>query len=262
MIKSLYSGASGMRAQQLNIDNISNNLANVNTDGYKKMKVEFQDLIYQTIRSAGTKTGQESSTPVELQLGVGVRPVSTSKDFSQGTVTQTGNPLDVAIYGDGFFRITKDDGGEAYTRDGHFKISADGTLVTNDGFIVEPQITIPDDTEAILIGDNGIVSVLLSGETIPQELGQLELAKFINPNGLKNIGQNLFTATEASGDAVTGTPMSVGFGSVKQAYTETSNVDLVQEMVDMITAQRAYDLNSKSIKTADEMLQSANQLKR
>lgn len=262
MIRSLYTGASGMHAQQLNIDTISNNLANVNTDGFKKMKMEFQDLIYQTIRSAGAQTGAETSTPTELQLGVGVRPVSTSKDFSQGVVTQTGNPLDVGVYGDGFFRITKADGTEAYSRDGHFKVSAEGTLVTNDGFTVEPQITIPQDTEALLIGDNGVVSVLLSGETEPQELGQIELAKFINPNGLKNVGQNLYTATEASGEAVLGVPMDVGFGALKQGHIETSNVDLVQEMVGMIAAQRSYDLNSKSIRTADEMLQGANQLKR
>lgn len=251
-----------MLAQQLNIDTISNNLANVNTTAYKKSSMEFQDLMYQSIRAAGTKTGAETQTPTELQVGSGVKPVATNKSLTQGALISTSNPLDVAISGTGFFKITKDNGQECYTRDGHFKLSSEGVIVTNDGYVIEPQINIPEDTNAVLIGDNGVVSVILSGESTPQEIGQIELTKFMNPAGLKAEGQNLFTQTTGSGDPVSGTPNSTGFGSLTQGYVENSNVDLVTEMVSMITAQRAYELNSKSISTADDMLKKANQLKR
>jgi len=262
MIKSLYSGASGMYAQQLNIDLISNNLANVNTTGFKKGSMEFQDLIYQTIRAAGLKTGNESETPTELQIGSGVKPVSSNRNFEQGNLLNSGNPLDIAIAGEGFFKVQQDNGKEVYSRDGHLKLSAEGVLVTNDGYIVQPQINIPEDTEAVMISENGVVSVIMSGESIPQEVGQIELARFVNPGGLKAAGQNLYETTAASGEPVSGTPLSTGFGKLNQGYVENSNVNLVQEMVSMITAQRAYELNSKSIKTADDMLTTANQLKR
>jgi len=261
MMTSLYSGASGMYAQQLNIDTISNNLANVNTTGFKKNTMEFQDLLYQSLRAAGTKTGQESETPTELQVGGGVKPVSTTKIFSQGTLVATENPLDIAIAGKGFLKIQGGDGKEYYTRDGHLKLSSDGTIVNSDGYIVQPQITIPTDTESLIISENGVVSVIVAGESIPQEVGQLELANFVNPAGLKALGQNLFEPTAASGEAVSGTPLSVGFGRVLQGQSEASNVNLVTEMVQMITAQRAYEVNSKSIRTADEMLRTVNQIK-
>ena len=260
MIRSLYSGASGMAAQQLNIDTISNNLANVNTTAFKKSSVEFQDLIYQTLRSSGSKTGEETSTPTELQIGSGVKPVATSRSFAQGSIVQSNNPLDVAISGDGFFRVTMDGGREGYTRDGHFKLSSEGVIVTNDGYVVEPQVTVPEDTQALMIGENGVVSVIMAGEQVPQEIGQLELAKFINPGGLKALGQNLLENTAASGEAIIGTPLTVGFGKLNQGAVESSNVDLVSEMVNMITAQRAYELNSKSITTSDDMIKKANQL--
>ncbi len=262
MIRSLYSGASGMYAQQLNIDNISNNLANVNTAGYKKTSMEFQDLIYQTLKAAGSKTGNESERPTELQLGIGVKSVATNRNFSQGIVIESGDPLDLAIIGEGFLRVSMDDGREVYTRDGHLKITNEGTIVTNDGYPIEPQISLPDDTKALLIGENGVVSVILEGESIPQEIGQFELAKFVNPSGLKALGKNLYEITAGSGEAVTGTPNSVGFGTLNQGSYEASNVNLVSEMVSMITAQRAYELNSKSISTSDQMIKQANQLKR
>jgi len=262
MLKSLYAGASGMHAQQMSIDTIANNLANVNTNGFKKSTMEFQDLIYQTIRAAGSKTGDESQTPTELQVGGGVKPVATNKSFSQGDVVATDTPLDVAIIGEGFFKVLMENGQEGFTRDGHFKISAEGSIVTNDGYLLEPQIDIPEDTEALVIGDNGVVSVKLSGEASLEEVGQFELQKFINPAGLKSIGQNLFQVTPASGEAVSGTPLSTGFGKLAQSYIEKSNVNLVQEMVSMISTQRAYELNSKTIQTADQMLQKAVQIKR
>ncbi len=262
MLKSLYAGASGMSAQQMNIDTIANNLANVNTNSFKKSTIEFQDLIYQTIRAAGAKTGEETQAPTELQIGSGVRAIASNKSFSQGDVVATGTPLDVAIIGEGFFKILMENGKEGFTRDGHFKISSEGSLVTNDGYPLEPQIDIPEDTEGLIIGDNGVVSVMLSGESLPEEIGQFELQKFINPAGLKSIGQNLYQVTAASGEAVAGTPLSTGFGKLAQAHIEKSNVNLVQEMVSMITVQRAYELNSKTIQTADQMLQKAIQIKR
>lgn len=262
MLKSLYSGASGMYAQQQNLDNISNNLANVNTTAFKKSSLEFQDLMYQTLRAAGTQTGANTQTPTELQLGSGVRVVASNKNFEQGAVVASGNPLDVAIVGEGFFRIRNEDGTEAYTRDGHFKLSAEGTIVTSDGYIVEPEISIPEDTQAVLIGDNGVVSVLLHGDPTPQEVGQFELAKFINPGGLKHIGNNMYETTVASGEALTGTPQETGYGKLTQSYIEKSNVNITTELVEMIQTQRAFDLNSKAIKASDEMLNTANGLKR
>jgi flagellar basal-body rod protein FlgG len=251
-----------MYAQQLFVDTIANNLANVNTTGYKKSRVEFQDLIYQTLRAAGTSGVAGVVVPAELQIGHGVRPVAVQKNFSQGPPRSTENPLDVAIMGEGFFQVNLPDGTIAYTRDGTFKLNNEGALVTADGFYLEPQINIPLDTTSINIDNDGTISVILVGSVEPQEVGQIELAKFINAGGLKNIGQNMFLPTEASGEPVLGSPGTEGFGQLNQGYLEGSNVKVVEEMVNMIVAQRAYELNSKSIRTAEEMLQMANNIKR
>lgn len=262
MIRALYSAASGMYAQQLGVDTIANNLANVNTTGYKKSKVEFQDLIYQTLRAAGVSSVEGVMVPTELQIGHGVRPVTIQKNFSQGPPISTENPLDVAIMGMGFFQIGMPDGTISYTRDGSFKINNEGALVTSDGFYLEPEISIPFDSTAVNISNDGIVSVLVVGTTEPSEVGQLELAKFINSAGLKNIGQNMYYPTEASGEPLLGVAGTEGFGQINQGYLEGSNVKVVEEMVNMIVAQRAYELNSKSIRTSEEMLQMANNIKR
>lgn len=262
MMRALFSAASGMYAQQLNIDTIANNLANVNTTGYKKSKVEFQDLIYQSMRAAGASSLAGVVVPTELQIGHGVRPVSVNKNFGQGAPLATENPLDVAILGDGFFQIGMPDGTIAFSRDGTFKVNNEGSIVTSDGFYLDPELSIPFDTTSINISNDGTLSVLVVGSTEPQDIGQIELAKFINPGGLKNVGQNLFLPTEASGEPILGTPGQEGLGQLNQGYIEGSNVQVVEEMVSMIVAQRAYELNSKSIKTAEEMLQMANNIKR
>ncbi len=261
MDKALRTAASGMHAQQLYIDTIANNLANVNTTGFKKSKVEFQDLLYQTIRPAGSFTGEGIQNPTELQVGCGTKPVSTAKLFTQGDVTQTGNSLDLAIEGDGFFQFRMTDGTIGYSRDGTLKISSDGQLVNSDGYYLEPNITIPSDTQSISISRDGIVSVELSNSTQSQEIGQLELARFINPAGLKNIGRNLLMPTGASGEPIIGVPELDGFGGLNQGYIESSNVEVVEEMVNMIVAQRAYELNSKAIQTSDDMMALVNNLK-
>lgn len=261
MIRALRSASSGMYAQQLYIDTIANNLANVNTTGFKKAKMEFQDLVYQTLRGAGSS--QDAAVlPTELQIGHGVRPVAIQKSFMQGNILPTGNPLDVSIDGSGFFQITKPDGTIMYSRDGSFKVSAEGLLVTSDGYPVEPPITIPTDTVEIAITRDGTVSVTLIGETEPDILGQIELARFINPAGLSNIGQNLLKESVASGPPILGNPGLEGMGQLSQGYLESSNVQIVEEMVSMIVAQRAYEVASKAIKTAEEMLTIANGLKR
>lgn len=262
MIRSLYTAACGMSSQQMNIDNIANNMANVNTNGFKKASIQFQDLIYQTIKEAGSRSGNETQTPVELTVGVGVKPASTQKSFIQGSLNNTGNPLDVAINGDGFFQITKPDGSIAYTRDGSFKLSSEGRLVNANGFYLEPNITIPADTEAVNITPEGTVLAKIFGEAEPQESGQIELARFVNPAGLKSIGGNLFEQTPASGEPFVGTPGDASFGTLNQSYLENSNVIIVDEMVRMITAQRAYELNSKMVRAADEMISGAIQIKR
>ena len=261
-MRALFSAASGMYAQQLNIDTISNNLANVNTAGFKKAKVEFQDLIYQTMRAAGSSSLAGVVVPTELQVGHGVRPVAIQKSFAQGAPQATENPLDVAILGNGFYQINLPDGTVAYSRDGTFKINNEGSIVTSDGHYLEPELSIPIDTTSINISNDGTVSVLVVGSTEPQDIGQIELAKFINPAGLKNVGQNLYFPTEASGEPILGTPGQEGLGQLNQGYIETSNVQVVEEMVNMIVAQRAYELNSKSIRTSEEMLQMANNIKR
>ncbi|RKY81840.1 flagellar basal body rod protein FlgG [candidate division KSB1 bacterium] len=261
MNRIMQTAASGMAAQQLNVDNISNNLANVNTPGYKKSRIEFQDLLYQSVRPAGSETDQGTKTPTELQIGCGTRPVATSKMFSQGDIIETGNPLDVAINGDGFFQVLMPDGTTAYTRDGSFKLSDDGRLVTSDGYEVTPEITLPLDTTSVNISRDGRVTAFVAGVENPEEIGQIELVKFINPAGMKNLGHNLYQATPSSGEPSFGQPGTEGFGTIEQFYLESSNVDVVEEMVNMIVAQRAYEINSKAIKTADEMMQLVNRLK-
>lgn len=250
-----------MQAQELNISNISNNLANVNTTGFKKMRVDFQDLIYQTLREAGTPVAQGLNVPSGIQAGHGVRPVATQKLFLQGDYQETGNELDMAIEGAGFFQILTPDGNIAYTRDGSFKRDANGTIVNSDGFILQPQINIPADAIAVSIGIDGTVSAIIDG--MEQEIGQITLSRFINPAGLKNAGRNLYQPTAASGPAIgPGAPGQDGRGTLQQRYLEMSNVKVAEEMVQMIVAQRAYEANSKAITTSDAMLSTANNLKR
>ncbi|MCD6262202.1 MAG: flagellar basal-body rod protein FlgG [Deltaproteobacteria bacterium] len=261
-MRTLWTAASGMQAQTLNIDVISNNIANVNTTGFKRSRSDFQDLLYQTVREPGTVSSSGNEIPTGIQVGLGTRPVATAKIFDQGDYKHTGGQTDIAIEGDGFFQITQPNGEIAYTRAGAFKINSEGQLVTSDGFLMDPEITIPSDAKSISIETDGTVSVILAGQTEPSEIGTIELAKFSNPAGLKSIGRNLYLQTSASGDAVTGTAGEEGFGTIAQGYLEMSNVNIVEEMVNMIVAQRAYEVNSKAIQTADDMLQMANNLKR
>jgi len=262
MIRALNTAATGMYAQQLFIDNIANNLANVNTTGFKRVRLEFQDLIYQNIRRAGNTADLGQILPSELQIGHGVRPVASQKSFEQGTINPTDNPLDIAIEGDGFFQVMKPDGSIGYTRDGSFKISPDGALVNAEGYLIEPDLTVPSDAVSITIARDGTVSVLLYGDVEPSTIGQFELARFVNPAGLSNDGQNLYRETVASGPPLLALPGDEGLGTVSQGYLEGSNVRIVEEMVSMITAQRAYDIASKAIKTSEDMLQTATNLKR
>ena len=262
MSRAMRTAATGMLAQQLNVDTIANNLANVNTTGFKRSKIEFQDLLYQTVRRAGISSMQGAEVPVELQIGYGVRPVATQRIFSQGDITQTNNALDLSIEGDGFFQIMRPDGTVCYTRDGAFKLSADGQIVTSDGFALEPEFTFPDGTTEIHITRDGVVSVLVVGENMAQEVGQIELAKFINPAGLKALGRNLFAVTGASGDPLIGVPGTEGLGMLSQGFLELSNVEVVEEMVNMIIAQRAYEISAKAVQTAEDMSSMANNLRR
>lgn len=262
MMRSMYTAASGMKGQQFNIDTIANNLANVNTGGFKKSRVDFQDLLYQTVRHAGTPVTDGAQIPTGIQLGHGVRPVATQKIFSQGTFKQTDNPLDLVIENDGFFQILLPSGEVAYTRDGAFKKDGEGRIVTSDGFFLEPEIIIPEDASDITIGSDGTVSVAIPGNPDPQILGQIELAKFVNPAGLHSAGRNLYLATASSGAPVVGTAGLDGFGMIAQNFLEMSNVEVVEEMVNMITSQRAYETNSKAIQASDDMLHTANNLRR
>jgi flagellar basal-body rod protein FlgG len=262
MIRSLWTSATGMQAQALNLDVISNNLANVNTSGFKKSRAEFQDLLYETIRPAGTPSSQDTQVPAGIQLGHGTRPSTVLKIFSQGNMENTQNELDLAIEGDGFFQIALPNGETAYTRDGAFKLDSNGRIVNADGFSLEPEIAIPSDALSISVGLDGTVSVLQAGESTPSEIGTIELARFVNPAGLISMGKNLFITSEASGDEMIGTAGENGLGTLAQGFLEMSNVSVVDEMVNMITAQRAYESNSKAIQAADEMLQLANNVKR
>ncbi len=262
MIRSLWTSATGMQAQALNLDVIANNLANVNTAGFKKSRAEFQDLLYETLRPAGTSSSQDSQVPAGIQIGHGTRPSTVLKIFTQGNMENTDNELDLAIEGDGFFQIILPNGETSYTRDGAFKLDRDGRMVNSDGFALEPEISIPSDAVSISVGMDGTVSVLQAGDSIPSEIGTIELARFVNPAGLISTGRNLYITSEASGDEMTGIPGEDGLGTLAQGFLEMSNVSVVDEMVNMITAQRAYETNSKSIQTADEMLQIANNIKR
>jgi len=262
MIRSLWTSATGMKAQALNLDVIANNLANVSTAGFKKSRAEFQDLLYETIRPAGTPSSQDTQVPTGIQLGHGTRPSTVLKIFSQGDLEHTKNELDLAIEGDGFFQIALPNGETAFTRDGGFKLDSEGRVVNADGFAMEPEISIPTDALSISVGMDGTVSVLQAGDTTPTEVGTIELARFVNPAGLIAMGKNLYIPSEASGDEMTGTAGENGLGTLAQGFLEMSNVTVVEEMVSMITAQRAYEANSKSIQTADEMLAIANNVKR
>ncbi len=249
-----------MYAQQLNVDAIANNLANVNTTSFKSTRVEFQDLMYQTLRATGVPDQVGGNPPAELQVGDGTVPSSTTRNFGQGDMTPTQNQLDFAIQGDGFFEIRMPDGTESYTRDGSFKISPDGNLVTSNGNIVEPGITIPQDTTSLTVGPDGTVQATVSGQTNPVTLGQLQLAKFINPDGLHALGSNLYQETVASGTPILGNANTTGFGTIEQGYLEASNVSIVNQMVKMIEAERAYELNSKAVQTTNSMMQIADNL--
>lgn len=262
MFRALTTAALGMSAQQLNVDVIANNLANVNTTGYKKSNIEFQDLLYQTINAGRADSREGNEKPTQFQIGLGNRPIATFRSFSQGNMEDTSNPLDIAINGEGFIQVLKPDGSTVYTRDGALKINSSGNLVTNSGLTVYPEISFPERVTNIMINQDGVVEVLLQGESEPEELGQIELATFMNPAGLKSLGSNLYEITEASGDASFGMPGQEGVGLIVQGYLEKSNVDVAQEMISLIVAQRAYEINSKAVKTADEILAMTNGLKR
>jgi flagellar basal-body rod protein FlgG len=261
MIRALYSAASGMTAQELNVDNIANNLANSNTTGYKMRRAEFQDLIYQNMLQPGAAAGQQTTIPAGLQLGLGTRAASNEIIFSQGTFAQTGNPLDLAIQGNGFFQVLQPNGNLAYTRDGSFQLDQNGNVVTANGNLLQPQITIPSNAQNVTIAQDGTVSYTMPNQTAAQKAGQIQLALFQNPAGLNSIGNNLYTPTDASGNPQVAAPgSSEGLGTVMQGYTEQSNVDVVQEFVDLIQSQRAYEANSRVVKAADEMYQQVNQV--
>jgi len=251
-----------MEAQQLNLDVTANNLANVGTTGFKKSRVDFQDLLYQTIRTAGATQAQGVQVPTGIQVGLGTRTGATQKIFTPGDLQQTGNSLDVAIEGDGFFQVMLPSGEIAYTRDGSFKKDGTGKMVTSDGYPVQPEITIPAEASDITVGEDGTVTAMVAGQKDPQQLGQIQLVKFLNPAGLMNQGRNIVMASASSGEPITGTPGQDGLGTLAGGYVEMSNVKVVEEMVNLITAQRAYEVNSKSIQTADEMLSIANNIRR
>jgi flagellar basal-body rod protein FlgG len=261
-MRALYTAASGMSAQQANIDNVANNLANVNTVGFKKSRVDFEDLVYQQIKAPGASTSQEAESPVGLESGLGTRAVSTVRNFSVGNLRSTNSPLDLAIEGHGFFQLSLPGGETGYTRAGSLNLNAEGQLVTSEGIALEPQISIPPNAISVTISKDGIVSVSLPDQPAPQQVGTIELAMFQNPAGLQARGGNVYVATSASGEPVTGVPGTDGIGTVAQGFLEESNVSVVEEMVQMILGQRAYEANSRVIRAADEMLQQVNQLAR
>lgn len=260
MLRALYTAATGSNAQQFNIDVIANNVANVNTTGYKKSRAEFEDLLSQTYQAAGTVGDQGTTDPVGIQVGLGVQVSATQRVFLPGSIAQTGNPLDMAIQGDGFYQVQLDSGDIGYTRDGTFKRDANGTLVTSNGYPLQPNITIPNDATEIVIGKNGIVSVRQAGSTALNQVGQIQLARFANPAGLESIGRNIYQVTPASGDAVTGTAGQGEFAktTIDQGFLEGSNVQIVEELINLISAQRAFEANSKVISASDELLRMAN----
>jgi len=262
MIRALYSAASGMNAQQLNVDNIANNLANANTTGYKARHAQFQDLLYQSVVQPGASAGQQSTVPSGLQLGLGTRAASNEIIFTQGNFTETDNPLDLVIQGNGFFQVLQPNGTLAYTRDGSFQIDKNGNIVDSSGDQLQPQISVPSNAQTITIAPDGTVSYTLPGQTSAQKAGQIQIALFQNPAGLNNIGKNLYQPTDASGDPTVASPGGQeGLGTLLQGYTEQSNVSIVEEFINLITAQRAYEANSKVVKAADDMYQQVNNLK-
>lgn len=260
MMRSLWISKSGMEAQQTQLDHISHNLANSSTNGYKRSHAVFEDLMYQNLRQSGANSSEQTQLPTGLQVGLGVRPVATARQFSQGSLQQTTNFLDVAIKGNGFFPITQPDGTTGYTRDGSFQLDNQGQLVTNNGYLVQPGITVPANATAVTIAPDGTVSAQISGQTTPQNLGQIQLVNFINPAGLEPRGENLYIETPASGTPTASNPGTDSVGTLAQGFLETSNVNVVEELVTMIQTQRAYELNSKAIQTSDQMLQRLGQL--
>jgi flagellar basal-body rod protein FlgG len=260
MINSLWISKTGMEAQQVQLDVISNNLANVSTNGFKKSRAVFEDLMYQNLRQVGSNTSEQSTLPTGLQIGLGVRTVATSRSFSQGNLQQSNNNLDVAIQGNGFFQLTLPDGTLGYTRDGAFQIDNQGRLVTSGGLPVANGITVPSNATSIAIATNGAVTAQIPGSTAPQAIGTISLASFINPAGLEPKGQNIYTESVSSGQPNVGTAGANGLGTLMSGFVETSNVNVVQELVSMIQTQRAYEMNSKAIQTSDQMLQKLGQL--
>ena len=261
MIKSLSTAATGMEAQETRLNVTANNIANVSTAGFKKSRAEFQDLMYQTLRAAGAPTSASTRAPTGLQVGAGARVIATQKMMSEGELRQTDNPLDVAIEGRGFFAVTMPGGDTAYTRDGGFKLDSEGRMVTSDGYPLASDITIPPDVQTVTIGADGTVSATVQGEPAPVEVGTIELTMFANPAGLESTGRNLFRETAASGTPTGAAPGSDGAGTLSQGTLELSNVKVVEEMIDLIAGQRAYEINSRVIKAADEMLGQTAMLK-
>lgn len=262
MIRALFTAATGMQAQQLNVDVIAHNLANVNSTGFKRSRADFQDLLYQTMRQAGAASSNQTEIPTGIQVGLGARTAAVQRLFVQGDFQNTQNQLDVAIDGDGFFQVTHPNGDVVYSRAGAFKLDSQGRLVNSDGYPLEPAISIPNNATSITIGADGTVSVLQPGNAAPQQVGQIRLVNFANPAGLSGLGRSLFRTTTASGDPIEGTPGAEGLGALSQGFLEISNVSVVEEMVNLITGQRAYEINSKAIQAADEMLQVTTNLRR
>jgi flagellar basal-body rod protein FlgG len=255
MNPALWAAKTGLDAQQTRMTVVSNNLANVNTTGFKRSRAVFEDLLYQNVRQVGAATSQDTQSPSGMSLGTGVRVVATEKIYTQGNLNQTGNSLDLAVSGRGFFQILMPDGSLAYTRSGDFQLSSQGQLVTSNGFTVQPGINIPQGTQSITVGADGTVSVLIAGQSAPTQIGSLQLVDFVNPAGLQPRGENLLLETAASGTAQPGTPGQSGLGMIEQGAVESSNVNVVEEMVNMIETQRAYEMNTKAIQTTDQMLQ-------
>jgi flagellar basal-body rod protein FlgG len=261
MFRSLHIAATGMAAQEAELDAISNNLANVNTVGYKKVRADFQDLLYQTMRAPGTPVAGTATSPTGLQLGTGTRIVATTHLHTQGTLQQTGNSLDMAIEGNGFFVVQQPDGTMAYTRNGEFKTDSQGRMVNAEGLLLDPPVTIPIDATSVSIGNDGTVSATLKGQPNPVQLGQIDIASFVNPAGLASIGHNLFTASSSSGEPQIGRPGGDGRGTLLQGSIEHANVEVVEEMIGLIAAQRNYEINSKVVSAADEMLRNVTQMR-
>jgi flagellar basal-body rod protein FlgG len=260
MIRSLWISKTGLDAQQTQLDVISNNLANVGTTGFKRARAHFEELLYQNLRQAGANSSEQTELPVGLQVGTGVRPTATPRMFTQGNLQNTGNQFDLAINGRGFFQVQLPDGTTAYTRDGSFQLNGEGVLVTAAGFQLQPSITVPPTATAVTIGQDGTVTATVPGQVQPQNIGTIQLARFINPAGLESRGMNLYVETAASGTPEANAPGLNGMGLLQQGYLETSNVNVVEELVSMIQTQRAYEINSKAIQTADQMLARLSQL--